>query len=57
PETVPEEPVEEPTKNRPNIVTIDALEELQQQVTLQNQTIKQLQQQVQKLEAFNQQLL
>ncbi|CAG8847379.1 5758_t:CDS:1, partial [Gigaspora margarita] len=39
--------------NRPNIVTIDALEELQQQVTLQNQTIEQLQQQVQKLEIFN----
>ncbi|CAG8854042.1 24626_t:CDS:2, partial [Gigaspora margarita] len=40
-----------------NIVTIDALEELQQQITLQNQTIEQLQHQVQKLETFNQQLL
>ena len=57
PETVPEEPIEEPTENRPNIVTIDALEELQQRITLQNQTIEQLQQQVQKLETFNQRLL
>ncbi|CAG8845502.1 11590_t:CDS:1, partial [Gigaspora margarita] len=42
------EPVEEPIENRPNIVTTNALEELQQWITLQNQTIEQLQQQVQK---------
>src|SRR5260363_6433 len=30
PETIPEEPMEEPVENRPSIVTIDALEELQQ---------------------------
>ncbi|CAG8856206.1 14101_t:CDS:1, partial [Gigaspora margarita] len=52
-ETIPEEPIEEPTGNIPNIVTIDALEELQQRITLQNQTIERLQQQVQKLETFN----
>ncbi|CAG8855933.1 15804_t:CDS:1, partial [Gigaspora margarita] len=45
PEIVIGEPIEEPTENRPNIITIDALKELQQQVTLQNQTIELLQQQ------------
>ncbi|CAG8853341.1 465_t:CDS:1, partial [Gigaspora margarita] len=45
PEIVPGEPIEEPTDSRPNIIAIDALEELQQRVTLQNQTIELLQQQ------------
>ncbi|CAG8750490.1 2443_t:CDS:1, partial [Gigaspora rosea] len=47
----------EPIQNDQNIVTIEVFETLQQQVVYQNQTIEQFQQQVQKLENFNQQLL
>ncbi|CAG8697882.1 43694_t:CDS:2 [Gigaspora margarita] len=40
PKIVPKKPVEEPVESRPNVVTKDALEELQQQVTLQNQKLE-----------------
>ncbi|CAG8828986.1 46223_t:CDS:1, partial [Gigaspora margarita] len=39
----PEIVLEEPVEKNQNIVTIDTFKELQQQVTQQNQTIKQLQ--------------
>ena len=53
PETTPLEPIQ----NDQTIVTIEVFETLQQQVVQQNKTIEQLQQQVQKLENFNRQLL
>ncbi|CAG8639933.1 22399_t:CDS:2 [Gigaspora margarita] len=55
PEPEPEIVLKKLVKSNQNVVTIDALEELQQQDTLQNQILEQLQQQVQKLETFNQQ--
>src|SRR6185312_15138269 len=53
PETISLEPIQ----NDQTIVTIEVFETLQQRVVQQSKTIKQLQQQVQKLENFNQQLL